>query len=138
MTKILTHFPACLLIGDEAMKAKKALENSKLKTLNSSFYVYDLGELWFKHTGLPFVFALWIASKNALRQKEELIKNLATDFIHARKFVPQKFSLIALHAPQRKWLSVKELAGYWEGISYDFTDKHLEGLKLFEKYALKK
>jgi hypothetical protein len=26
---------------------------------------------------------------------------------------------------------------YWNGISYDFTDEHLEGLMLFEKYAEK-
>jgi chorismate dehydratase len=26
-------------------------------------YVYDLGEAWLQHTGLPFVFAAWVSTK---------------------------------------------------------------------------
>ncbi len=145
--KILASFPACLLIGDNAMKAKKQLTvNSKQSPMNShsslvtghrSLHIYDLGELWFKHTGLPFVFALWIVRKEALLQKKELIKKLSQDLNDAKKCAFHKPSLTARHAPQRKWLSTKELINYWKGISYDFTDKHLEGLKLFEEYAFK-
>lgn len=147
LKKILLSFPAVLLIGDEAMKAKKQLTvNSKQSTVNShsslvthhsSLYVYDLGELWFKTTGLPFVFALWMVRKKTILQKRELIKKLFSDLIKAKHYIRKSPLLIARHAPQRKWLSIKELADYWNGISFDFTDKHLEGLRLFEKYALK-
>lgn len=41
---------ACLLIGDPAMVRRGALP-----------FEYDLGSLWFDHTGLPFVFAAWLA-----------------------------------------------------------------------------
>ncbi len=147
--KNLESFSACLFIGDEAMKARKGVmsyelrvknkkSNSKLQTLNPELYTYDLGELWFKHTGLPFVFALWIVRKKSLSQKRELIKKLFLDLIAAKRYASKKFSLIARHAPQRKWLSAKELINYWKGISYDFTDEHMEGLRLFEEYALKK
>ena len=136
LKKILKSFPACLLIGDPAMREAK-----KLSTVNShppTVYTYDLGELWFKHTGLPFVFALWMIRRKSLLQKNELIKKLSSDLINAKDYVRKRFFLIARRAPQRKWLSTKELLNYWEGISYDFTEKHMEGLKLFEKYALKK
>jgi chorismate dehydratase len=158
--KVLSSFPAALLIGDEAMKeAKKAVtryelrvtsenQTSKLRTLNSklnpslvtrhsSLHIYDLGELWTKYTGLPFVFALWIVRKEPLSQKKELIKKLSSDLINAKKYASKKFSLIAKEAPQKKWSSEEELVHYWKDISYDFTDKHMEGLKLFEKYAFK-
>ena len=145
--KNLKFFSACLLIGDEAMRAKNQLTvNSKQsnpplppfsKGRQRGIYIYDLGELWFKHTGLPFVFALWIVRKKSLSQKRELIKKLFLDLITAKRYASKKFSLIARHAPQRKWLSAKELINYWKGISYDFTDKHMEGLRLFEKYAFK-
>ncbi len=153
LKKILKSFPACLLIGDPAMReAKKysvagcqlSVASKKLKTnnysltANSSLYIYDLGELWFKHTGLPFVFALWMIRKKSLLQKNELIKKLASDLINAKDYVRKRFLLIARRAPQRKWLSTKELLNYWEGISYDFTEKHMEGLRLFEKYVFKK
>ena len=144
--KNLKSFSACLLIGDEAMREAKTIRLQKIKNLSSEFcflgsesvtYIYDLGELWFKHTGLPFVFALWIVRKKSLSQKRELIKELFLDLIAANRYASKKFSLIARHAPQRKWLSAKELIDYWKGISYDFTDKHMEGLRLFEKYAFK-
>ncbi|OAV44630.1 menaquinone biosynthetic enzyme MqnA/MqnD family protein [Lewinella sp. 4G2] len=41
-----------LVIGDRAIG------------LNRRFaYTYDLGEAWLQHTGLPFVFAAWVATK---------------------------------------------------------------------------
>ncbi len=151
--QILASYPACLLIGDNAMRAKKQLTVNGQRSIRLSpphppltkggqeghggIYIYDLGELWFKHTGLPFVFALWIVRKKSLLQKKELIKKLSQDLNDAKKCAFQKLSLMASHAPQQKWLSTKELVAYWKGISYDFTDKHLEGLKLFEEYAFK-
>ena len=128
---ILSTFSAVLHIGDTAM-----IEAKKL-TPNSELYIYDLGELWFKYTRLPFVFALWIARKQAVAEKKELISKLSNDLIKARRYAGKKFQLIAKEAPQKKWLTEKELVDYWKNISYDFTEKHLEGLRLFEKYALK-
>ncbi len=43
---------AGLVIGD------RALEQRALST-----YIYDLGEGWKAHTGLPFVFAAWVSNK---------------------------------------------------------------------------
>ncbi len=42
---------AALIIGDRAMERRTQFK-----------YVYDLGEAWFKHTGLPFTFAVWVAN----------------------------------------------------------------------------
>ena len=156
LKKTLSSFPACLLIGDEAMKAKKteikkirSWEDKNLSTsqplnfltsqpIDSSLpYVYDLGELWFKHTKLPFVFALWIAKNKTLEQKRGLFNHLASDLIKAKAYAGKNLSSIAECAPQSKWFGANELVSYWQGISYDFTDKHMEGLRLFEKYALK-
>ncbi len=43
---------AAIVIGDRALQQRKI-----------SAFIYDLGEAWKKHTGLPFVFAAWISSK---------------------------------------------------------------------------
>lgn len=148
LKKTLTSFPACLLIGDQAMRAKKRVESlefrvkskkqdSRPQTLSSKLHIYDLGELWFKYTALPFVFALWTVRKKTLVEKEKLIRQLSSDLINAKKYASKNLSLIAKEAPQGKWLSEKELVNYWKSISYDFTEKHMEGLRLFEKYAKK-
>jgi len=43
---------AGVIIGDRALEQRK-----------KSKYIYDLGEAWKNHAGLPFVFAAWIANK---------------------------------------------------------------------------
>lgn len=134
---ILSSFSAVLHIGDTAMKEAKKQSAVANKTQNSEIYIYDLGELWDKYTGLPFVFALWIVRKQAAEEKKELVRKISSDLLRAKKYASKRFPLIAKDAPQRKWLSEKELVDYWKTISYDFTEKHLEGLRLFEKYALK-
>ncbi|MBI4654443.1 MAG: menaquinone biosynthesis protein [Nitrospirae bacterium] len=154
ISKLLSFCSACLLIGDNAMKARKTVMSCgfnppipplvkggeggfltlPLTPCPLPLFVYDLGELWFRHTGLPFVFALWMVRKKALSEKKELIEKLSSDLILAKKYAYKEFPLIAHHAPQIKWLSEKELVRYWKGISYDFTEKHMEGLRLFERY----
>ena len=130
---ILTSFPAMLHIGDTAMiEADKLSQN---KRLQSSMYVYDLGDLWDKYTGLPFVFALWVVRKQAAEEKGALIRKLSDDLLKAGKFASKRFKMIAREAPHNKLLSEKELIEYWKLISYDFSEKQLEGLNLFEKYA---
>jgi len=153
VSNVLKSFDAVLYIGDTAMIEAKKSGHGTPRTKYSppihpspsrgegkgggELYVYDLGELWFKHTGLPFVFALWIVRKNTVLQKKELLKKFSLDLINAKKYALKSLSSIAKMAPQKKWLSEEELVNFWQGISYDFTDKHLEGLRLFEKYAVK-
>lgn len=130
---ILTSFPAMLHIGDTAM-----IEAHKLsmdKRLQSSMYVYDLGDLWDKFTGLPFVFALWVVRKKAAEEKGELIRKLSDDLMKAGTFASRRFKMIAREAPHNKSVSEQELVEYWKLISYDFSEEQMEGLNLFEKYA---
>ncbi len=123
----LKEHSATLLIGDEAMREAKNFDGN----------IYDLGGIWHKHTGLPFVFALWITRKDSLPEKKELLKKLSDDLVEAKSFSKKNLHLLAQKAPQNMWLSEHELVAYWNGISYDFTDEHLEGLMMFEKYANK-
>lgn len=130
---ILTSFPAMLHIGDTAMIEAHKLSLDKYR--QSSMYVYDLGELWDKYTGLPFVFALWVVRKEAVEEKGELIRKLSDDLIKAGKFAGSRFKMIAREAPHNKSLSEKQLVEYWKLITYDFSEIQMEGLNLFEKYA---
>ncbi|MBC8266873.1 MAG: menaquinone biosynthesis protein [Flavobacteriales bacterium] len=59
---------AGLIIGDRVFQ-----HQHKFK------YVYDLSAIWKKHTGLPFVFACWIANK-------EIDKDFQKEFNNALKF----------------------------------------------------
>lgn len=121
----LLSFPALLLIGDGAMKEARK---------GSAAHVYDLAELWHKHTGLPFVFALWIVRRETVAEKSELLNQLSSDLIKANKYARKNLPLIAKKSRQKEWLTEKGLVNYWRKISYNLTEEHLEGLRLFEKY----
>lgn len=121
----LSSFPAFLLIGDRAMKEARK---------STAPHVYDLAELWHKHTGLPFVFALWIVRNETISEKRELLNKLSSDLIKANEYAHKNFPLIAKKAMHKEWLTEKELVNYWKKISFNLTEKHMEGLRLFEKY----
>jgi chorismate dehydratase len=58
LAQMLQECEAALLIGDAALEAKNAVEAS----LDfPHHHILDLGRAWKKLTGLPFVFAAWIA-----------------------------------------------------------------------------
>lgn len=134
VTSLLESFSAVLHIGDAAMSEAHKLAGPKS---NENIFTYDLGELWDKYTGLPCVYALWVVRRKVASQKKDLIKQLSGDLVDANRYSSGNYPHIAKTAPQKKWLTEKEMVNYWKKISYDFTEKHLEGLNLFEKYAKK-
>lgn len=133
----LSMAEACLLIGDDALKAKKTVSgpNSEL------IYIYDLGDLWYRNTGLPFVFALWIVRKRCYIEKTELLEKFINDLNKAKWLAMRNLNEIAeelrLLLLRRYSLPVTEdeLISFWEGISYDFGDEHRKGLELFGRYS---
>jgi chorismate dehydratase len=126
LTEAMEHHSAYMLIGDDALR--EALRQS-------AFHIYDLGDIWYKSTGLPFVFALWMARNDFRSQEplrfEEFRKDLDESKIKALKDlkgIARESSLITV-------MPESEIVSYWQGISYDFGDEHKKGLELFKKYA---
>ncbi len=117
----LRNHSAYLLIGDDALREAHKWPN---------LYIYDLGDIWYRKTGLPFVFALWIANKGAGAE----LKSFITDLDEAKDRALRDLPKIARTCPFRKWLSEKGLMDYWRKLSYDLDDKHRQGLELFNKY----
>ncbi len=132
---ILTQVSAVLHIGDTAMSEAQKLLSATPHS--SPLYTYDLGELWDRHTGLPFIYALWLVRKESISDKSRLIRQLSSDLLDAREYTRLKYPFIAGMAPQKKWISEQDLVQYWKIISYDLTKKHMAGLKLFEDYVKK-
>lgn len=126
LTEALERFPGVLLIGDAALKGAAS---------GPGFYCYDLGQLWHEFTGLPFVFALWIVRREAARDKRAELTALAADLVAAKKLAYQSYAEIAAGCEERSWLSEEALVDYWQTISYELTDAHLEGARLFFRHA---
>ncbi|MFN3395699.1 MAG: menaquinone biosynthesis protein [Thermodesulfovibrionales bacterium] len=120
---------ACLLIGDDALIWRKRLVNP------SPLYVYDLGEIWFKNTGLPFVFALWIVRKDSLREKGQQIQAFKSSLDRAKAKALNNFEQLASESYLQGILSKEEIVSYWKQISFDLGSEHIKGLELFASLA---
>jgi chorismate dehydratase len=100
-----------------------------------------LGELWYKNTSLPFVFALWIARKDYFAEKAELLERFIHDLQMAKELALQSLDKIArelkpiLFSSHSLDIPKEELISYWNGVSYDLTEEHERGLELFRKYS---
>ena len=66
--KKISKSQAALVIGDKAFSLHKKHK-----------YVYDLSEAWFKMTGLPFVFACWIAKKEI---SQKILNEINSSFLY--------------------------------------------------------
>ena len=103
---------AGVVIGDRALE-------QRLK----SKYVYDLGEAWMNHTGLPFVFATWVANK-------PLPKEFMNEFDEANAFGLKHLNEVIEQTPSSNF----NLRNYYNNyISYNLDDQKLKGMNLFLK-----
>lgn len=126
LAEALEIYPGLLLIGDQALKGARS---------GADFRCYDLGELWHQFTGLPFVFALWIVRRDAAIAKRAGLSALARDLVAAKHVAYATYPEIAAKCPERQWIGERELVDYWQTISYELTDAHLDGARLFFRHA---
>jgi len=147
---VMDKADAYLLIGDDALKAAKIVTSSTPYLTRpprgggqgwGEIRIYDLGDLWYKNTGLPFVFALWIARKDCFSEKAELLKTFIHDLHKAKDLALQNLDKIArelkplLLSRHAVNITEEDLISFWKGISYDLTEEHKRGLELFRKYS---
>lgn len=101
---------AAVVIGDRALEQRRV-----------SKYIYDLGAAWKDHTGLPFVFAAWIANK-------PLDSNFISRFNEANAAGLQQLSKVIAAHPY----DVFDLHEYYTRyISYELTMPKKRGLENF-------
>lgn len=126
LAQALEVFPAVLLIGDAALRGSMGERVE---------HVYDLGEEWFKFTGLPFVFALWIVRREAVEEKYEEVSALLSRLREAKRIAYQSYGAIAETCEEVRWMGRERLIDYWRCISYDLSPFHLRGVREFFRYA---
>jgi chorismate dehydratase len=113
----ITGTTAGVVIGDRAMVERK-----------KHSYIYDLGTAWFDMTGLPFVFAVWIAT---LPPNEELIVALNSAFAEGIGSIPELVAGIKV-----PFATPEEIKKYLEHyIQYDYGSEQQKGMTLFLDYV---
>jgi chorismate dehydratase len=118
-----------LLIGDRALRMAAACPEAT--------HCYDLGELWFQATGLPFVFALWMVRKEAAVASPEAVKALDEQLQLSRQQVLGNIVEHAEKSAQRTGFEQALVQAYWQTIDYRLDKAHIYGLRLFYVLARK-
>lgn len=110
------------------MRNAELIQRSKIKDQRSNYSTFDLAELWHHHTGLGFVFAMWMTRRDSvvidfaaardegLGHLDEIIANYETDI----RLGPDEM---------RKYLS--------QNISYSIDDSMRQGMELYFELAYK-
>jgi chorismate dehydratase len=112
-----------LIIGDRALRTAQQLRGRT--------NIYDLGELWWRFTGLPFVFALWIVRAASAAEKAPALRILQQQLAQSRQQAFADLPSLAAQTPERQWMGEAALVDYWRAMSYDLTPQHQAGLKLY-------
>jgi chorismate dehydratase len=120
--------PARLVIGDAALLLQAGPRAATPPGPAPYAYVYDLGAEWKRWTGLPFVFAVWVAQRRApvaaaLAVHAALIESRDWGLAHLPELAAQA------HAATGVPRSV--CAEYFRGLDYRLGPGHLAGLTEF-------
>lgn len=124
----LLRYPAYLAIGDEAIRGSLS---------GAAAHVTDLGEWWNRETGAPFVFALWIVPRDALRVgRERHLRRFARTLLSAKVVAREEMDREDNRIIGPEWIPRDFLSEYWRNLSYDLSAE-TEGLERFFRLASK-
>lgn len=105
---------AIVLIGDRTFGKK-----------DDFTYAYDMGEEWMKFTGLPFVYAVWVANK-------PIAQSFVNDFNEALSFGLSKRKDLLEELPKHSNFDLDDYLMH--KLDFELTDKKREALNLFLSY----
>lgn len=113
---------AALFIGDVALRT------DLFPRLNFRF---DLGEEWFRETGLPFAFALWQVAAGTPGE----IARLHEILLESRAYGEAQRTRLAQRYASHFGMPAEFLASYWNDLSFTLDAAMIEGLQTFYTLA---
>lgn len=123
---------ARLVIGDAALHLWSRLRSPESLSgdhaLTQYRFAYDLGSEWKSWTGLPFVFAVWVAQRTAPVDRALAIH---AGLIASRDWGLQHLDTLAAQAALATGVLKPVCAEYLSGLDYGLSYQHLAGLTEF-------
>lgn len=114
---------AILLIGDEALRNRSGIDEFP--------FVHDLGEVWNEMTGLPFVYARWLARKDTDPAARDLFADALGKSLD--RGLNEINEITADGWPSAN-MAPEEARSYVDQFIYRMGDREHESLELFRNY----
>lgn len=123
---------ARLVIGDAALHLWSRLRTPEAYEphagLSAYKYAYDLGAEWKSWTGLPFVFAVWVAQRATPVQYSLAVH---ANLIQSRDWGIRHLETLAAQAAVATGVRKQVCLEYLSGLDYGLSYEHLAGLTEF-------
>ncbi len=113
---------ARLVIGDAALMLRSGAIAAPYE------HVYDLGEEWKSWTGLPFVFAVWVAQRTVDASRALAVHGA---LIESRNWGLKHLDVLAKQAAENTGVPFAACLDYFAGLDYGLSYPHLGGLTEF-------
>ena len=113
---------AVLVIGDAALKEKWGTYFDHL---------LDIGDMWGKLTGLPFVFAVWVVRKSFADKKPEVVSLIIDLFLTSKRQGIKNIEQIAVSASEKLRLDIDICRKYYNKLCYDLGPLQINSLETF-------
>jgi chorismate dehydratase len=116
---------AILAIGDEAL------------CLADRFpYRIDLGELWKRHTGLPFVFSVCAVRQEFCVREPELVTKVHKELLRCRDEGQRDLLSICAQVAPRIPMTPQKCYEYLMAIEYDLVEQKRQGVTRYFQYLI--
>lgn len=126
--------------GEEALKAKAvlAIGDDALRLLSEKQYLfqYDLGEIWKRETGLPFVFAVFAVREEYCRDHSVELAEIHREFLRCRTEGKEELLTICEQVAPRIPMPCENCYAYLRAIEHDLGLEKQLALEKFFGYLI--
>lgn len=116
------RYDAVMIIGDKALSGKWGRQYE---------YRLDLGEEWYRLSGLPIVFAVWAVRKPFADAYPERVQRMIALFRNSAQMGANRLGKIITDGARRLNLDEKILQAYFKAMEYDLDPKKQQALTTF-------
>lgn len=113
---------AVLAIGDDALR---------LVSDKTYAYQFDLGEIWYHHTGLPFVFSVCAAQESFCNFSPETATAITAELIACRRQGRRELRQICQSVAPRIPMDFERCYSYLQALEFDLDHRKCRALEQF-------
>ncbi|MFH0784782.1 MAG: menaquinone biosynthesis protein [Pseudomonadota bacterium] len=123
------EYKAILAIGDDALR---------LVDKSTYLYQFDLGDIWKRETGLPFVFSVCAVREEFCELHPEILVDIHRELLRCRDEGKNDLKSICQISAQRIPMSEKRCYEYLVAIEHDLSAQKRKALEAFFSFLIKR
>ncbi len=133
------YFSGCIDdIKENEKQAVMAIGDAALRLTASGRFPFrlDLGEIWYNHVGLPFVFSVCAVREDIMQGQEDRVREMHRYLLDCRDEGQKSLRSICKSVAPRIPMELEKCYSYLTALEYDLGEKKLLALEKFFQYMI--